>query len=77
MDHDSLTDHVVAWNVSDTPLLDDYAQQEAPYCPVNADPFLPWIHDFFPLTRWAIDWFIAQTNASVILDVTFHRKSIN
>lgn len=36
------------WNIGNTPTPDDYPWQEAPYCPVDADPFLPWIHDFFP-----------------------------
>lgn len=37
----------IVWNVGDVPLPEDFAEQEAPYCPVELDPFLPWIHDVF------------------------------
>ena len=33
---------------------------EAPYCPVDADPFLPWIHDVFPSRNGDVLHFIAQ-----------------
>jgi hypothetical protein len=51
---------VVVWNVGDTPTPPDYPQQEAPYCPVEADPFLPWIHDVFPNQDGTKIKFIAQ-----------------
>ena len=34
----------IVWNVGDDPTPDDYPHREAPYCPVDLDPFLPWIH---------------------------------
>jgi hypothetical protein len=51
---------VVVWNVGDTPTPPDYPLQEAPYCPVEADPFLPWIHDVFPNQDGTKIKFIAQ-----------------
>ena len=38
----------ILWNVGDEPDPPDLPQIELPYCPVEADPFLPWIHDIFP-----------------------------
>lgn len=51
---------VVAWNVGGKSTPDDFPQQEAPYCPVELDPFLPWIHDVFPTTDGKRIEFIAQ-----------------
>jgi hypothetical protein len=51
---------VVVWNVGDIPTPPDYPLQEAPYCPVEADPFLPWIHDVFPNQDGTKIKFIAQ-----------------
>jgi hypothetical protein len=50
----------VVWNVGDTPTPPDYPLLEAPYCPVEADPFLPWIHDVFPNQDGTKIKFIAQ-----------------
>lgn len=33
---------------------------EAKYCPVDADPFLPWIHDVFPSNNGEFIHFVAQ-----------------
>jgi hypothetical protein len=41
-----------------TPL--DYPSLEAPFCPVDLDPFLPWIHDVFPAVDGTRIEFIAQ-----------------
>ena len=38
---------LIVWNVGDDPTPDDFAERELPFCPVEADPFLPWIHDIF------------------------------
>jgi hypothetical protein len=38
----------VLWNVGDDPSPPNLPEIELPYCPVEADPFLPWIHDLFP-----------------------------
>lgn len=51
---------VIVWNVGDTATPDDFPEQEAPYCPVEADPFLPWIHDVFPSQDGTLIRFIAQ-----------------
>lgn len=51
---------VVVWNVGNTPTPPDFPQQEAPYCPVELDPFLPWIHDVFPSPDGTKIEFIAQ-----------------
>lgn len=52
--------NVVVWNVGDEPTPGDFPQQEAPYCPVELDPFLPWIHDVFPSIDGKRIEFIAQ-----------------
>jgi hypothetical protein len=48
------------WNIGDTPTPPDYIWQEAKYCPVDADPFLPWIHDLFPSPNGTTLHVIAQ-----------------
>lgn len=45
---DPITNQTIVRNVGDTPTSPDFPWEEAPYCPVEADPFLPWIHDIFP-----------------------------
>jgi hypothetical protein len=50
----------LVWNVGDTPTPEDFAMQEAPYCPVDADPYLPWLHDVFPSVDGSKIIFIAQ-----------------
>lgn len=52
--------NVVVWNVGDTPTPPDFAEKEAPFCPVELDPFLPWIHDVFPSQDGSRVEFIAQ-----------------
>jgi hypothetical protein len=56
---------VVAWNVGDKPTPPDFPEQEAPYCPVELDPFLPWIHDVFPSQDGKNIVFIAQNKRRV------------
>ena len=51
---------LVVWNVGNTPTPPDFPEQEAPYCPVELDPFLPWIHDVFPSQDGSRIEFIAQ-----------------
>lgn len=51
---------VIVRNVGNKPTPDDYPWQEAPYCPVDADPFLPWIHDIFPSLDGKRIEFVAQ-----------------
>jgi hypothetical protein len=50
----------IVWNIGDTPTPDDFPLQEAPYCPVDADPYLPWLHDVFPSADGSNIVFIAQ-----------------
>jgi hypothetical protein len=52
--------NTVVWNVGDQETSDDFARQELPYCPVDADPFLPWIHDMFPSQDGSRIEFVAQ-----------------
>ena len=47
-------------NLDNDPTPHDFPMQEAPYCPVDADPYLPWLHDFFPSTDGTKIHFIAQ-----------------
>jgi hypothetical protein len=47
-------------NVGGEPTPDNYAILEAPFCPIEADPFLPWIHDMFPSVDGSSIEFIAQ-----------------
>jgi Glycosyltransferase family 92 len=51
---------VVVWNVGNTPTPDDFPEKEAPFCPVEMDPFLPWIHDVFPSQDGSRLEFVAQ-----------------
>ena len=51
---------LVVWNVGNEPTPPDFPDQEAPYCPVELDPFLPWIHDVFPSQDGSRIEFIAQ-----------------
>jgi hypothetical protein len=48
------------WNVGDDAFPPDYAEHELPYCPVEADPFLPWIHDVFASVDGRQVHFVAQ-----------------
>jgi hypothetical protein len=50
----------IVWNIGDTPTPDDFPMLESPYCPVDADPYLPWLHDFFPSLDGSNIVFIAQ-----------------
>ena len=52
--------NAVVWNVGNEPTPDDFPEREAPYCPVELDPFLPWIHDVFPSQDGSRIEFIAQ-----------------
>jgi hypothetical protein len=47
-------------NLGNQPTSPDYPWEEAPHCPVDADPFLPWIHDLFPSLDGTRIEFIAQ-----------------
>ena len=51
---------VLITNVGDVPYPPNFARDEAKYCPVEADPFLPWIHDLFPSHDGRMIHFIAQ-----------------
>lgn len=57
---DSVTGNPIITNVGDKPTPPDFAETEAPYCPVEADPYLPWIHDFFPSVDGRLIQFVAQ-----------------
>jgi hypothetical protein len=48
------------WNVGDEPLPSNFVWDEARYCPVDADPFLPQIHDMFPSHDGTVIEFIAH-----------------
>ena len=50
----------MVWNVGNTPTSEDFALHEARYCPVDADPYLPWLHDVFPSVDGSKIIFIAQ-----------------
>jgi Glycosyltransferase family 92 len=51
---------LVVWNVGNEPTPPDFPEQEAKHCPVELDPFLPWIHDVFPSQDGSRIEFIAQ-----------------
>lgn len=50
----------IVWNVGNTPTQENFPWTEAPFCPVDADPFLPWIHDIFPSIDGSKIEFVAQ-----------------
>jgi hypothetical protein len=60
LEFDPTTGEPVVWNVGDTPLAMDFPEQEAPFCPVELDPFLPWIHDVYATPDGAFVEIIAQ-----------------
>jgi hypothetical protein len=37
----------IVWNIGDAPTPPDFIETETLHCPVDADPYLPWIHDVF------------------------------
>lgn len=51
---------VIFWNVENDATPPDFPIQQAKFCPVELDPFLPWIHDVFPTTDGKRIEFIAQ-----------------
>lgn len=57
---DPRTGDTIVRNVGSAPQPSDYPLQEAPFCPVELDPFLPWIHDVFPSPDGSLIEFIAQ-----------------
>jgi len=59
LEYDANGNQVVR-NVGNTPTSDDFPWTEAPFCPVEADPFLPWIHDMFPSIDGSKIEFVAQ-----------------
>eukprot|EP00977_Amphora_coffeiformis_P000824 scaffold175_cov177-Amphora_coffeaeformis.AAC.26 len=50
----------IVWNVGDEPTPPDFPQQELPHCPVEADPYLPWIHDLFASPDGSVVHILAQ-----------------
>ena len=44
---DPNTGQSIVWNVGEDPTPIDDVEKELKYCPVDGDPFLPWIHDVF------------------------------
>lgn len=50
----------IVWNVGDDPLPENFPEQEAPFCPVELDPFLPWIHDVYATADGKYVEFLAQ-----------------
>eukprot|EP00548_Thalassiothrix_antarctica_P011362 CAMPEP_0194155296 /NCGR_PEP_ID=MMETSP0152-20130528/63899_1 /TAXON_ID=1049557 /ORGANISM="Thalassiothrix antarctica, Strain L6-D1" /LENGTH=779 /DNA_ID=CAMNT_0038862019 /DNA_START=212 /DNA_END=2551 /DNA_ORIENTATION=+ len=50
----------IIWNVGNFETPENYTLDEAPFCPVDADPFLPWIHDVFPSHDGTVVEFIAH-----------------
>ena len=55
---DDKGEHVIV-NVNNREPIQD-PLKDAEYCPVNADPFLPWLHDVFPSPNGKTIHFIAQ-----------------
>ena len=51
-------EHIIV-NVNNKDPIQD-PLKDAEYCPVNADPFLPWLHDVFPSPNGKTIHFIAQ-----------------
>lgn len=50
----------VIWNIGNQELPPYYADEESRYCPVELDPFLPWIHDIFTSFDGSFVEFVAQ-----------------
>ncbi len=45
--YDPMTGEPLVTNVGDQVTPPNFVQEQLPYCPVDADPYLPWIHDVF------------------------------
>lgn len=50
----------VVWNLGHAATPPDFPETEAQHCPVEMDPFLPWIHDVFAAPDGRTIEFIAQ-----------------
>ena len=57
---DPMTGKKVTRNLLDEPTPPSFFWDEAPFCPVDADPFLPWIHDIIPSIDGFRIEFVAQ-----------------
>jgi Glycosyltransferase family 92 len=57
---DPQTGEPIVWNVGHEATPPDFPQTQAPYCPVELDPFLPWIHDVVPSIDGTKIQFVAQ-----------------
>lgn len=58
--HPTESDHLFGPNVGELSSLYPLRKEYAPLCPVDADPFLPWIHDVFPSKDGEFIEFIAH-----------------
>jgi hypothetical protein len=50
----------IVWNIGHDVTPPDFPESEAAHCPVEMDPFLPWIHDVFAAADGSKIKFIAQ-----------------
>jgi hypothetical protein len=64
------TGDYMVWNVGDKPTPLDFLEAELPHCPVDADPYLPWIHDVFFDNRGSVQ-FVAQNKRRCNTGTTF------
>ena len=78
VDHPSELDTKFGPNVNDLGSLYDHRQEYAQEaCPVDADPFLPWIHDYFPTADGQFIDFVANNKRRCRQDPSAFGKDID
>lgn len=76
LEMDAASGRTIVRNVGNVPTPEDYPWQEAPYCPVDADPFLPWIHDVFPSPDGTKIEFIAQNKRRCKSGAAYYKDTL-
>ncbi len=77
VDHPQEMDATYGSNVNDLISLYDKRNEYAPICPVDADPFLPWIHDVFPTPNGQFIEFVAHNKRRCRQDPHLFRNDID
>lgn len=57
---DAETGQQIVWNLGKEPTPTDFPEAQAKHCPVEMDPFLPWIHDVVASSDGSKIEFVAQ-----------------
>lgn len=77
VDHPQELDEIYGPNVNRLYSLYEKRVDYAPICPVDADPFLPWIHDVFPSQDGHFIEFVAHNKRRCRQDPQYYRDDID